>query len=573
MSSPFLETVRKSKLVDEQRLDQFLAAHGSNLPSEPRAQAEWLIRDGLLTKFQVTQLLQGKYKGFILSNKYKMLDLLGAGGMGKVFLCEHIMLRRLVAVKILDGEKIQERKFVERFYREARAVAALDHPNIVKVYDVEQNDKMPLMIIEYVDGRNLKALVEEQGPLDLGRAAHAVAQAALGLQHAHENGLVHRDVKPANLLLDRMGIVKILDLGLARFFNDKTDNLTANYNDKAVMGTADYLAPEQAINLSQADIRADIYSLGCTFYFLLTGRPPFPVGSVAQKLIAHQMKPVPSLNAERQDIPEEIDAIIKKMMGKTPADRYQLPLEVAAALAPYAKAPTVSMAAVDAGRGSSVLSMSGIIKTPSTVSTASLASQTSTFLVQASLDALSSHAVPALPKDLALTDAPALREPARGFPWLMVVGIIALVLVSMGVGVMVSVMGTKPEPSVVPGPNPTPNPSADPLAEPVRGIVKPEQASNFLNRLATLKFRVESVGYNRETTILFLNSLADRTDPSNFTVVVRRSVGEQLAQVNFDEMNNYYLGKIIRVTGKIVLYQGKPQIELDDIKKLSLDEE
>src|SRR5262249_26689149 len=184
-------------------------------------------------------------------------------------------MRRRAAVKVLPAAKAADPAALERFYREARAVAALDHPNIVRAYDIDQEDNLHFLVMEYVDGSSLQEIVRRGGPLDPARSAHYVQQAALGLQHAYEvASLVHRDIKPGNLIVDRSGTVKILDMGLARFFNDEEDLLTKKY-DENVLGTADYLAPEQALDSHGVDIRADIYSLGGTFYFCLTGRTPF----------------------------------------------------------------------------------------------------------------------------------------------------------------------------------------------------------------------------------------------------------------------------------------------------------
>ena len=198
---------------------------------------------------------------------------------------------------------------------------------------------MHFLIMEYVDGVSLQHLVEKGGPLDVVRAAHYVAQAAQGLQYAHESGLVHRDVKPANLLVDRLGTVKVLDLGLARLMRDDNDKLTKQYNENAILGTADYLAPEQAQDSHQVDIRADVYSLGCTFYFLLTGRTPFEGGNVLDKLRWHQMRQPQSVRRLRPDVPETLAAVVEKMMAKDPAQRYQTPWDVVKDLTPWTAIP------------------------------------------------------------------------------------------------------------------------------------------------------------------------------------------------------------------------------------------
>src|SRR5438874_4731426 len=245
-STEFLDLVRKSGVADEKRLDahlQRLRGAGA-LPAEPGKLAGLLVRDGLLTHFQAEQILLGKWRRFTIG-KYKVLERLGSGGMGTVFLCEHKLMRRRVAVKVLPTAKAADEASLGRFYREARAVAAVDHPNIVRAYDIDQDENLHFLVMEYVDGTNLQDLIKKFGPLDVVRACHYIYSAAVGLQHAHEMGLVHRDIKPGNILLDRAGVVKILDMGLARFFHDSDDNLTKQY-DENILGTADYLSPEQA---------------------------------------------------------------------------------------------------------------------------------------------------------------------------------------------------------------------------------------------------------------------------------------------------------------------------------------
>ncbi len=335
----FLDLTRKSGVVEEKRLNLFLErlrAHGK-WPSDPKTLAKALIDNGIITHFQAEQLLQGKWRRFTIG-KYKVLERLGSGGMGAVYLCEHKLMRRRVAVKVLPTAKAAEPSSLERFYREAKAVAALDHPNIVHAYDIDQDDTLHFLVMEYVDGASLQEIVKKSGPLDPVRASHYIYQSALGLEHAHSVGLVHRDIKPGNLLVDRGGTVKILDMGLARFFNDEEDILTKKY-DETVLGTADYLAPEQAVDSHEADTRADIYSLGATFYFLLTGRTPFEEGTVAQKLLWHQTRKPKAISAFRSDVPAELLAVIERMMAKQPDDRYQHPRDVIQALGPWVQQP------------------------------------------------------------------------------------------------------------------------------------------------------------------------------------------------------------------------------------------
>jgi serine/threonine protein kinase len=337
----FLQSIRRSGLLPEDQLQAYLTSLSSagGLPDQPSQLAGHLVRDGLLTSFQAKHLLAGKYRGLMLLGKYRVLEGIGVGGMGKVFLCQHHMLRRQVAIKILPRSRTANRMAVERFYREARAVAALDHPNIVRCFDVDHDGSVHFMVMEYVDGPSLESIVSRHGPLTPLRAAHYVRQAALGLQHAHEGGWVHRDIKPANILLDRLGTIKILDLGLARLFSDEADNLTQRYSERAVLGTADYIAPEQALASHDADIRADIYSLGATSYFLLTGHAPFREGSVPQKLIWHQMREPQPIREQRPDVEEGLETIVRTMMAKAPAQRYQTPADVARALEPWTATP------------------------------------------------------------------------------------------------------------------------------------------------------------------------------------------------------------------------------------------
>ncbi len=332
----FLDLVRKSGVLDDKKLSTYVdkLRTSDGFPDQPNALSDRMVRDGVLTAFQAEQFMLGKWRRFSIG-KYKVLERLGSGGMGSVYLCEHKLMRRRVAVKVLPTAKAEDPSSLERFYREARAVAALDHPNIVRAYDIDQDEKLHFIVMEYVDGASLQEVIKKTGPMNVLRAAHYIRQAALGLQHAHEAaGLVHRDIKPGNVLIDRNGFVKILDMGLARFFHDEEDMLTKKY-DENVLGTADYLAPEQALDSHAVDIRADIYSLGATFYFCLTGRTPFTEGSVAQKLIWHQTRQPKPIRSLRPEVPEDLVRVVEKMMAKDPAHRYQTPLEVAQALEPF----------------------------------------------------------------------------------------------------------------------------------------------------------------------------------------------------------------------------------------------
>lgn len=331
----FVALVERSGLLAPERIAGLIERLRSESGTTAEAIARFFVKERHITPFQARQLLRGRYRGFFLSEKYKILDLLGEGGMGRVLLCEHLVLHKLVAVKLLQMDGASMPGAVERFLREARASAALDHPNIARVYDLEKAGGTPFMVMEHIDGTNLHQLIADHGPLATPRAMDYIRQAALGLDHAHKAGLVHRDIKPGNLLLDRGGTVKMLDLGLARFFDTaKNDNLTQKFDEKNILGTADFISPEQAMNSSKVDIRSDIYSLGCTAYYLLLRRFPFDEGSVTQKLLWHQTRVPTAIRDLRSDVPPAFEAIVEKMMAKKPNERFQSPAEVLAALAP-----------------------------------------------------------------------------------------------------------------------------------------------------------------------------------------------------------------------------------------------
>jgi len=344
MSAPtttatFLELGVKSGLLDKCAIDAYWqqACSSGVVLETPRELADGLIHAGLLTNFQAEKLLAGRWRGFLISGKYRLLDRLGSGGMGQVYLCEHVMMSRRVALKVLPIPQAEDPASLARFYREAKAVARLDHPNIVRAHDIDREDKLHFLVLEFIDGCNLHDFVKRNGTLSPGRAAHYIRQAALGLEHAHHSGLVHRDIKPGNLLLDRQGVVKVLDMGLARFFDDDGGAFVKQYEEGYVIGTADYLAPEQTVD-NRVDIRADIYSLGGTLYYLLTGKSPFQDGTVHQKMIWHQVRQPKPVSAVRSDVPPELLRVLDKMLAKEPARRHQTPQELADALSAFAPA-------------------------------------------------------------------------------------------------------------------------------------------------------------------------------------------------------------------------------------------
>ena len=336
-TTDFIDLVRQSETVPPQQLAACLDDLGDQA-GEPTQVARALVKRGLLTPFQAKLLLAGKFRGFKLG-AYVIRDQIGEGGMGAVYLAEHAALRRRVALKVLTQAAAVGKAAVERFLREARAAAALDHPNIVRIHDVDRRADLRLhyLVMEYVEGQTLEALIRAGGTVPCGRAVEFITQAAAGLQHAHEKGFVHRDIKPANLILAKDGTVKILDMGLARSFTADGDKLTEAFDRGAILGTAEYIAPEQAMNNPGLDIRADIYSLGATFFALVAGRPPFQ-GTAAQLLVQHQMKEAPDLTTLDKTFPPGLAQVIAKMLAKKPEDRYQTPAEVIAALAPWAPA-------------------------------------------------------------------------------------------------------------------------------------------------------------------------------------------------------------------------------------------
>ena len=332
----FLAVLRRSKQVDESRLDTHLSGVSVATAVSPRKLAAQLIRAGLITVFQAEQFLQGKHKGFTLGS-YRILERIGTGGTGMVYLAEHQVMKRRVAIKVLPAPLASDPSVLERFRREAQTTAMLDHANVVHVYDFREEKGVHAIVMEYVEGPSLQQLVTRRGPQGIAQACEYVRQAALGLQHAHDAGLVHRDVKPANLLVDAAGVVKVLDLGLARYQAEGEASLTQRFNSKMVMGTADYLAPEQALSLHNVDHRADIYALGCTIYALLAGKPPFDEGSIGQKLLWHQTTEPARLDAVRAEVPAGLASLVARMMAKKPEGRPASCAEVARLLEPWAK--------------------------------------------------------------------------------------------------------------------------------------------------------------------------------------------------------------------------------------------
>jgi serine/threonine-protein kinase len=368
----FLSNLRQSGLLDASAY--FAAASRHTDVIRGKVMARRLVEEGVLTRYQAERLLAGQTAGLVLG-PYRILDQVGKGGMGRVFKAEHRTMKRIVALKLLAGSMLKTDRAVQLFLHEVRAVAVLQHPNIVGAYDADVVGGRHYLVLEYVDGPNLDQLVRQRGPLDVGLACDFIRQAAIGLQFAHQLKMLHRDIKPANILVQRSGqsddspgLVKISDFGLARLAAPAPCHPgmeeappTLFTRDNSVMGTPDYLSPEQSRDLHQTDIRSDIYSLGCTFYFLLTGQVPFPGGTALEKLIRHATEEPRPLSSFRGDVPEEVHAALEKMMAKHPEDRFQTPAEVARALEGHA----VSVAATWSRPGSTPEAYFDTLATPS----------------------------------------------------------------------------------------------------------------------------------------------------------------------------------------------------------------
>ncbi len=333
----FLVSLGHAQLLDASQLQE-MRSWISEFQPDPTALAKELIRRGWLTTFQAKETSKGRARELTLGS-YRLLELLGEGGMGRVFKAKHLRLGRDVALKVIRKEKLSNPAVVGRFRQEIHAAAQLSHPNVVLAFDAEEaGDGGLCLSMEYVEGIDLTKHVRAKGPMSIPAACDAIRQAATGLQHAFERGLVHRDVKPSNLLLTPRGQVKLLDLGLA-LLHDPTfaggENATRVTQDGFVLGTPDFLAPEQAQNSTAVDIRADVYSLGATLFYLVTGRVPYEGKTATEKLLKHVTEPPPSVRNYLPDAPPQLDQLIAWFMAKRPEDRPQMPSVVAQALVPF----------------------------------------------------------------------------------------------------------------------------------------------------------------------------------------------------------------------------------------------
>jgi serine/threonine protein kinase len=347
--SELLDNLKRSKLLSAEKMEAATKAAASSALSGA-AFGRWLVTNALLTPYQLVAVSTGNLAELRIGN-YEVLDRIGAGGMGTVFKARHERMKRIVALKVLSRSLAKEdESFVRRFQREVETIARLSHPNIVMAYDADEDEAGPFLAMEYVSGRDLASVVEKDGQLSVVAAVNCILQAARGLDYAHSQGIIHRDIKPANLLRDAAGVVKVTDLGVARL-NTADVAATAGgiTQTGTVLGSVNYMSPEQAVDSSRIDCRADIYSLGATLYFLLTGRPPYQAQTMMAVLLKHRDAPIPALAEAGTDIPAALEGVFRRMLAKAPADRYQTMAEVITALEAVEaslgqKVPTPSLA-------------------------------------------------------------------------------------------------------------------------------------------------------------------------------------------------------------------------------------
>ncbi len=332
-ASELLEAIRAAALLSAEQLAGLLDCIREQ-PTDARAFGDELVRQGLLTPYQLEAVLLGRASELVLE-PYVLLEPLDEGGMGQVFKARHRATREIVALKLPRPEFLSRPDAVRRFRHEVLAAARLSHPNVVRMIADAGGAARPFLVMEYVDGTDLKRLVQAEGPQPVGLACELARQAALGLQHLLDHGLVHRDIKPSNLMWSpRLSALKILDLGLARLLTagDAETSISELTQSGAVIGTPDFVAPEQVEEAREVDIRADLYSLGCTLYFLLTGHVPFPGGTLIQKMDRHRWADAEPVERLRPEVSPAVRSVLKRLMAKRAADRFQTPAEVAATL-------------------------------------------------------------------------------------------------------------------------------------------------------------------------------------------------------------------------------------------------
>jgi len=315
-------------------------ARGVDPQADASSLASRLVNAGLLTAFQCKHIYGGRAASLLIG-PYVILDTLGKGGMGHVYKAEHRKMRRIVALKVISRSWLNRPSAIRRFDREVQVLARLEHPNVITAHDAGEVAGMHYLVMQFVEGRNARQIVTELGPQPAAQAIGWILQAARGLAFAHEKGVVHRDVKPANILVDASGTVKVLDLGIARLdahgaHDIEQDQLTSTGQ---IFGTPDFMAPEQALDMRQADARSDIYALGATLWYLLVGRTMFEADSIAQKIMAHQTQPVPNLPPSLAVSAPGLQAIFQRMVAKRPRDRFQSMTELIAAMESLRRPP------------------------------------------------------------------------------------------------------------------------------------------------------------------------------------------------------------------------------------------
>ena len=357
----FTERLTSSGVMAEDELREWLVKlPAAKRPGDGEQLARELVKRKRLTAYQALEIYLGKGQSLVLGN-YLVLDKIGEGGMGVVLKAEHRRMRRMVALKVMSNVALNTRGAMQRFEREVQAVAKLQHPNIVTAFDADQAGEVNFLVMQFVDGEDLSVIVKKTGRMSVDRAVDCVQQAARGLEFAHQNGVTHRDIKPHNLLLGKDGVVKILDMGLARIEEPLGASHEATLTSTgAVLGTIDYMSPEQAEDTKMADARSDIYSLGCTLFYLLTGRVPYPADTTMKRLLGHREAAIPSLldelRNESRGQPVDlsvnrsrltaIDSVFRKMVAKRPGDRYASMTEIVAELQSCLSAPVDLVAPV-----------------------------------------------------------------------------------------------------------------------------------------------------------------------------------------------------------------------------------
>jgi serine/threonine protein kinase len=523
--------------------------------------------------------------------KFHIVRELGRGGMGVIYLAQHRVLNKLVALKVISRAVLNHANALARFHAEVQAAGKLDHPNIARAHDADQAGGLHFLVLEYVEGSTLAQLVQQQGPLQVAEACRYIHQAALGLQHAFEQGMTHRDVKPQNLMVTSQGCIKVLDFGLARLWGERpgAGRLT---QVGALVGTPEYMAPEQATDPHKADTRADVYSLGCTLYFLLAGRSPFGQGSAAELMYAHLRQEPAPLHGLRPEVPAELSAVVARMLAKDPAQRLQTPIEVARALAPFAKpggkpgaktstapAPGVgapgtgTMIAADTGQINKILRdvspktpprgvpAHAAVASPFTDLPSTCATPKEVGRGRASVKA----SLPAWWK------RPGVLAAAVGVsPALILIAVILIVRLERQVRPLLP-----PKPggaSEKTDPAPAKGAAGSAPSAPVE-ILTPAQAAQKAGQTVTVQFRVRAHGYN-PAGFKELYSEPAWNRPGTFFIRFPQLTCRWFQDLGVPDVWRHFQGKLIRATGTVTIlrFDGVPyaSIRIDDPKQIRI---